>query len=258
MMEPTREDRPKHASGGPAVEGSGRRRVTRPWAILARAKGSFTLLLGSLIALMAATPLVPVNRMGTGLLSVFTGILLVASLHAVQPGSRAVAIGLVLAVLDLLVGQVIVAFESKWLILVDLTLWLVTLVYVTWTIVRAIFDVPDVSLQTLEASLCVYLLIGLIGAFAYSLVELVLPGSFRPVGGPNVVWTNDHLRAVEFRRLFVFSFATLSGSGQADVTPASGFAANAASFHSMTGQIYLAVVIARLVGRHSSKPSHHG
>jgi len=51
-------------------------------------------------------------------------------------------------------------------------------------------------------------------------------------------------------RMFVFSYATLSGSGCAEIVPATGFASNAASLEAMTGQIYLAVVIARLVALH--------
>jgi hypothetical protein len=36
--------------------------------------------------------------------------------------------------------------------------------------------------------------------------------------------------------------------------PATGFASNVASLEAMTGQIYLAVVIARLVGLHATPP----
>jgi hypothetical protein len=56
-------------------------------------------------------------------------------------------------------------------------------------------------------------------------------------------------------RLFVFSYATLSGSNWAEVAPATGFARNAASLEAMTGQIFLAVVVARLVGLHVTPPA---
>jgi hypothetical protein len=46
----------------------------------------------------------------------------------------------------------------------------------------------------------------------------------------------------------------LSGSNCAEVAPATGFARNAASLEAMTGQIYLAVVVARLVGLHVTSP----
>jgi hypothetical protein len=80
--------------------------------------------------------------------------------------------------------------------------------------------------------------------------DLTLPGSFRVSHGPGLVWSDERSRATEFMRLFVFSYATLSGSNWAEVAPASGFARNAVSLEAMTAQIYLAVVIARLVGLH--------
>jgi hypothetical protein len=55
-------------------------------------------------------------------------------------------------------------------------------------------------------------------------------------------------------RLFVFSYATVSGSNCAEVTPATEFARNAASLEAMTAQIFLAVVVARLVGLHVTPP----
>ena len=56
--------------------------------------------------------------------------------------------------------------------------------------------------------------------------------------------------ATEFIRPFVLGNATLSGSNCADVAPATGFAWNAASLEAMTGQIYLVIVVARLVSLH--------
>jgi hypothetical protein len=63
------------------------------------------------------------------------------------------------------------------------------------------------------------------------------------------------LVVTEFMRLFVFCYAALSGSNCAEVAPATGFARNAASLEAMTGPIYLAVVVARLVGLHVTPPA---
>jgi hypothetical protein len=49
-------------------------------------------------------------------------------------------------------------------------------------------------------------------------------------------------------RLFVLSYSTLAGSGTGDLTPSTGFASMAVALEAMMGQIYLAVVLARLVG----------
>ena len=122
------------------------------------------------------------------------------------------------------------------------------------TILRAIFASREVTVETLLAALCVFLLMGLFWAFAFTLIDLTSPGSFRASQGPGLVWADERSSATEFMRLFVFSYATLSGSNYAEVAPATGFACNAASLEAMTGQIYLAVVIARLVGLHATPP----
>jgi hypothetical protein len=203
---------------------------------------------------MAATPLIIAGPVWNALLGLFTGAVMVASLHAARPGGRAVAVGVALALADFAIGRCTAAFHARGLILLQLLLWIVTLLYVTVTILEAVFESEEVTLETLRASLCVYLLIGVLGAFAFSLIDLVLPGSFLAAHGPRVDWKDDQSRATHFMRLFVLSFATLSGAGYGEVAAATGFAANAASLEAMAGQIYLAVVIARLVGLHATPP----
>lgn len=117
-----------------------------------------------------------------------------------------------------------------------------------------ILESPEVTLETLQASFCVYLLLGLSWAYFFALMEVAAPDSFRVVRGAVVVWTDERSRRLEFTRLFIFSYATLTGTGRGDIEPASGFADMAASLEAMSAQIYLAVVIARLVGLQAAAP----
>jgi hypothetical protein len=73
--------------------------------LLAAAEGRFGLLLLALIALMGAAPLIGASPASHAVLKVFTGIVLVASLHVARPGGRPVAIAIALARLDFLIGQ---------------------------------------------------------------------------------------------------------------------------------------------------------
>jgi hypothetical protein len=184
-------------------------------------------------------------------LALFTGAVLVASLHAARPGGKSVVVGLALALADFLIGRFTSHFGTRWLVLLETVLWMSTLIYVTATILRAIFESREVTVETLLAALCVFLLIGLFWAFAFTLIELTLPGSFRATHGPGLVWADERSRTIEFMRLFVLSCSTLSGSNYAEIAPATGFACNTASLEAMSGQVYLAVVIARLVGLHA-------
>lgn len=233
----------------PAVGGAARR-TSR---LLGAAGGKFGPLLLALVALMGAAPLIP-SPVSEAVLTLFTGAVLVASLHAARPGGRPVAIGFALALADLLIGRCTVHFGTRWLVLLQTLLWMSTLIYVIATILRAVFASREVTMETLLAALCVLLLIGLFGAFAFTLTDLALPGSFQGPQGPGLVWADERSRATEFMRLFVFSYATLSGSSWAEVAPATGFARNVASLEAMMGQVYLAVVVARLVGLHATPP----
>jgi hypothetical protein len=221
--------------------------------LLRAGERKFGLLLVALVILMGAAPLI-FSPVSNAALTVFTGAVLVAGLHAVRPGGKPMAVGLALAVANFLIGQCADHFGTPGLVLFQTVLWMSTLIYVSTMILRTIFASREVIVETLLAALCVFLLIGLFGAFAFNLINLVHQGSFRASHGPSVVSADEQSRAAEFMRLFVFSYATLSGSNCAEVAPATGFARNAASLEAMTGQIYLAVVVARLVGLYATRP----
>ena len=94
------------------------------------------------------------------MLALFTGAVLVASLHAARPGGSPMAIGLALALADFLIGRFTSHFGTRWLVLLQTVLWMSTLVYVMATILRAIFASREVTVVTLLAALCIFLLMG--------------------------------------------------------------------------------------------------
>jgi hypothetical protein len=63
-----------------------------------------------------------------------------------------------------------------------------------------------------------------------------------------VRWSDDPSRRAELVRLLVFSYSTLTSTGLGDLTSAGGFPSICANLEALTAQVYLAVVIARLVG----------
>jgi hypothetical protein len=219
------------------------------------AGGQFGILLVALIALMTSAPLVFERPAGNVALSLFADAVLVASLHAARPGGRAVALGLILAVADFVIGRLATFESARWLLVLQIVLWLLILVFVTVTILEAIFASEQVRVETLQASLCVYLLLGLTWVFLYALVELAAPGSFQTQRGSWVAGWDERSRRTDFLLLLVFSYSTLTSTGFGDVTPASGFASIVANLEALSAQVYLAVVIARLVGLQAAQPT---
>ncbi len=89
------------------------------------------------------------------------------------------------------------------------------------------------------------MLIGYGWAFVYALLDEVFPGSFAAL---TEAGRNDYTqRVMQFR---YFSFMTLTTVGYGDVLPRSDAARTLAALEAVMGQIYLTVLVARLVGLH--------
>jgi hypothetical protein len=58
--------------------------------------------------------------------------------------------------------------------------------------------------------------------------------------------------AVGFHDYLYFSFVTLTTLGYGDITPVSAFAKSLTIFIAITGQLYLTILIAMLVGKYLS------
>lgn len=95
---------------------------------------------------------------------------------------------------------------------------------------------PKVDSETIYAALSTYLLAGLCFAVLYSAIEFSWPGSFT---GPD--------KFTESSATY-YSFVTLATLGYGDFLPRSELARGVATFEVIGGQLYLAVMVARLIG----------
>jgi voltage-gated potassium channel len=114
------------------------------------------------------------------------------------------------------------------------------------TILWAVYRQSEVTAEGICGTLCGYLLVGVVFAHLYCLIETVLPGSFH--GNTDFA---DRLAASEYRQFLLgyFSFITLTTVGYGDITPASGAARATAIVEAVTGQFYIAVLVADLIGK---------
>ncbi len=113
-------------------------------------------------------------------------------------------------------------------------------------IVSFIRSQNEVTTEMIFAAVVVYLLMAMLWADLYRLLETLSPGSFEMPAGEI---QNDRI-------LFLyFSLVTISTLGYGDITPLNDRAAGLASVEAITGQIYLVVLVAWLVGMHVSKQS---
>ncbi len=109
----------------------------------------------------------------------------------------------------------------------------------------------DISANRLVGAVCVYLLLGVIWAVAYTILEMVSPGSFggfTPLQGRG--WDHEWL---------YFSFVTMTTLGYGDLLPVSDTARALAYMQAVFGQLYVAILVAGLVSAYiSARQSGNG
>ena len=111
-------------------------------------------------------------------------------------------------------------------------------------ILRAILGKKP-SGDAIFGAVCGYILLGVIWSLLFSAVETASPGSFRVPASP----TADAAAAQPMRDMLgYYSFITLTTLGYGDVTPATRLTQTLAWIEAMTGQFYLAILVAGLVG----------
>jgi hypothetical protein len=122
-------------------------------------------------------------------------------------------------------------------------LWLTAIVLVTLTSVRHAFGRGVVNAERILAALDAYLLAGLLFGVAYWTLDRMWPGSFAGTASGNL----------GLPRAIYFSFVTIATLGYGDMVPASEPARGLAIVEGVSGQMYLAVLVARLVSLYSQQ-----
>ena len=104
---------------------------------------------------------------------------------------------------------------------------------------KRIFYIDTVNWDSIRGGIAVYFLLGIFWTFLYRLLLLIDPGA--------ISFVNPNYTAAD---ILYFSFTTLTTLGYGDNLPTSHYAHNLTILESALGQIFLTVLVARLVGMH--------
>jgi len=113
-------------------------------------------------------------------------------------------------------------------------------------LVVRIFSEKVITGETIKGGIAVYFMMGFLWAFLYSLLVLLSPESI-----------SLSMESLKYSGITYFSFTTLTTLGYGEITPVSWLARNLTILESTSGQIYLTVLIARLVGLHIAGSKLH-
>jgi voltage-gated potassium channel Kch len=110
--------------------------------------------------------------------------------------------------------------------------------YIVFLLMRILLSIRVVTADLVYCAISIYLLIGIGWAGIYTIVEGISPGSFSGTAA-----SGD---------LLYFSFVSLTTVGYGDVLPLSVLGKRLAVFEAAMGSIYMAVIVAMIVGRYMS------
>jgi hypothetical protein len=146
---------------------------------------------------------------------------------------------------------VIVAIAFRWGVWLRPTqtwrLWsestsLVAIIMITVVLLWQVFRSGPVTGMRVQGAIAAYLLLAFGWAHAYHIAELADPNAFNAAG-------TDVSVAIHWMN---FSIGMLTTLGHAGIVPTDPVAQTLCSAEAVTGQLYLAVVVARLVSMHIS------
>lgn len=197
---------------------------------------------GLFISLLLSFTVTPLFDESVRPFNIFILSSLCLSVLAVGTTKVRTAIGLLLGIPFFIVSLLSSTHDGAHFLIGFYTLAALFFLYIIAMLLQSIFMSNRVDTNRLLSSISVYLCIGIVWSMFYGLVDLYIPGSFR-IGSD--VSLNAHIND-----LMYFSIVSLTTLGYGDITPLSSIAKSLAAVEALVGQIYLTVLVARLVGLH--------
>ena len=209
--------------------------------------GRFRFLLWSLMMIIGLRPLldewIDGRIWGDVFTDIFFAFALVSGLHAVirQPRQLRIAVMLAGAIVLLVALHHILQIKALDRLQLGLsTVFFMQMLVMIWIHIE---KENEVTSDLIMAAACAYILLGLVWAYVYYLLEIFHPNSFK--GSENL---ND-----DIWNFYYYSFVTLTTMGYGDILGITKSARALSILEAITGQLYLAIMISRLVGLHASQ-----
>ncbi len=208
--------------------------------------GRCTYLLLSLLSLILVFPYATGEILGRIALSILYTLVLIGGTYAIGRSRGTLMLGLSLAVLS--VGLQWTALLTNTAIFFQLSgiVYAVFLALTICEVLRYLLKKGPVTADKLHGALAGYIMIALLWALIYAMVESFTPGSF---SFPHPDPTDPR----GFYRLLYFSLTTLTTVGYGDITPVTDQAMSVVMIEQFSGVFFVGVLIARLAGLYPSE-----
>lgn len=211
--------------------------MTRSWSAVRR-HPSGVLLVGQLLVVLAF-PFLDSSTAGRAVLGVVQMVLVFSAVAAVRLTPALSWVALLLGV-PAMVFAVLEAIEPHvdWIVLTSAAVHAPFYFYVSYAMIRYLFHDDRVTTDELFATGAAFTVVAWAFAYLYAGAQVIWPSSFTGASGSEQAWFN----------LLFLSFTNLTSVGLSDVVPIGGHARSLVMVEQLAGVLYVALVIARLVG----------
>jgi Ion channel len=208
--------------------------------------GRFTVLLASILVLLVSQPMFSGHAFAQNIATATISLVLLAALYAFRSTRIYFVIALILLLPSIGCRLILLFTSNPTLEIVGAISSCLFLAVTVFALVSRLFIVKSVTLDTISAAICAYLLTAVAFAYGFAVVELRNPGSFsaalfqRPAGHIAPLIASLH-------SFIYYSFVCLTTTGFGDISPVSEGARSLSVMEAVFGQLYMAILIARLV-----------
>ena len=211
--------------------------MTRAWTVL-KGHPSGVLLIGQLLVVIAY-PFLDGTTPGRAILGVVQMVLVFTAVVAVRRTPALSWVALVFGVPSM-VFAVLEAVEpdTSWIVLCSAAVHVPFYFFVSYAMIKYLFHDDRVTRDELFATGAAFTVVAWAFAYLYAGAQVIWPGSFVGASGSDQSWFN----------LLFLSFTTLTSVGLSDVLPIGGHARSLVIVEQVAGVLYVALVVARLVG----------
>jgi hypothetical protein len=204
--------------------------------------GRFLFLLIAIILMFALRPFLEGVFRITYLMDIFFTVIFLSAVYAVRQKRSIFIIAIFVALLTVVLIWLTRLTDNLSFGIAGNIIGSLFFTFTAIMILSYLFREEKVTGDMIMAAVCVYFLMGLVWALVFSTMEMLQPGSFKLTQG-----------LVSQHAFTYYSYVTLTTLGYGDITPITAPARSLSLLEAMMGQLYLAVLVARLVGLHISQ-----
>jgi hypothetical protein len=202
----------------------------------------YSTLFGSLVLLLFLLSFAVENKTFSVLAQILYTLVAISGVYVAADNKKHVIVSVCLAILWLVATWTDILLPQQtaaWHIIAQASFAMLFLGYTILLVLQHLLAAQKVTVDLLFGGGSVYLMLGILWAFLYAILDKVDSASF--VAPEEIVDYN-------FDTIVYYSFTTLTTLGYGDVLPATAFARTLAILEAITGVLYTTILVARLMG----------